>query len=164
MPNGYSDIMGIFTKILKPSFSKLRPQGYLFVKFSGDFYLEGKFKSKCLQNVHDTGKLLEALGFTIHKSKSVLEPTQTIEFVSFVIFSVKITVSLNPAKPNIRVKADNTITIAYISNIGGNVSLRCNVLLQEIWEHCIEKTGLVSAEHIPRHKKSTADFMSSVLN
>ena len=40
--------------------------------FVDDSYLQRKSNSESLQNFHDTLKLLEALGFTIHKGKSVL--------------------------------------------------------------------------------------------
>ena len=36
MPNGYSEAMRIFTKILKPPFSALRKQGLLSVTFVDD--------------------------------------------------------------------------------------------------------------------------------
>lgn len=37
MSNAYSETMRIFTKILKPSFSNLRGQGYFSVTFMDDF-------------------------------------------------------------------------------------------------------------------------------
>ena len=39
MPNGYSDAMQIFTKILKPVYANLRQNGHLSVVFVDDSYL-----------------------------------------------------------------------------------------------------------------------------
>ena len=71
MPNEwYSDAMGIFTT--------LRKQGSISVIFVDDSYLQGKTRSECLESVHKTVSLLASLGFTVHKEKSALEPTQYI--------------------------------------------------------------------------------------
>ena len=42
MPNGYSDAMRLFTKMLKPPFAKLREQGYLSVLYVDDTLLYGE--------------------------------------------------------------------------------------------------------------------------
>ena len=65
MPNGYSEAIRIFTKILKPSFSVLQKQGLLSVTFVDDSYLQGATKEQCIQNVNTTINLLTSLGFTI---------------------------------------------------------------------------------------------------
>ena len=95
----------------------MRSQAHLSLTFVDDFYLQGKSKSECLQNVHGTVKLLEAHGFTVHKEKYVLEPTQTIEFLGFIIDSVKITVSLNPEKANEKAEYSATNSKAKIREI-----------------------------------------------
>ena len=66
----YSDPMGIFTTLQK--------QGFISVIFVDDSYLQGKTRSECLESVHKTVSLLASLGFTVHKEKSALEPTQYI--------------------------------------------------------------------------------------
>ena len=98
MPNGYSDAMRVFTKMLKPRFSTLRKQGFISVIFFDDSYLQGKTRDECLGNVHKTVSLLASLGFTIHEGKSVLEPTQSIEFLGFITNSVSINIKINPKK------------------------------------------------------------------
>lgn len=80
MPQGYSDAMRIFTKIMKPPFSTLRKQGHLSVAFVDDSYLQGNTKAQCQENISKTLNMLKSLGFIIHTDKSVLEPTQSIEF------------------------------------------------------------------------------------
>ena len=58
MPNGYLDAMRVFTKILKPIFSKLREQGFSFVIYVDDSLLEGETFAECSDNVHITLKSL----------------------------------------------------------------------------------------------------------
>ena len=67
MPNGYSDAMRVFTKMLKPPFVTLRKHDFSSVIFVDDSYLHGSTRDKCLENVHKTVSLLASLGFTIHK-------------------------------------------------------------------------------------------------
>ena len=73
---------------------------HLSVTFVDVSYLQGKSKSEWLQDLYGTVILLEAPGFTIHERKSVLEPTQSIEFLVFVIDSIKMTINLNLEEEN----------------------------------------------------------------
>ena len=66
MPNGNSEAMRLFTKLLKPPFSILRTHGYLSVVFVDDSYLQGHTFSTCEDNVNATVDLLQLLGFTIY--------------------------------------------------------------------------------------------------
>ena len=95
MPNGYAEAMRIFTKIRKPPFSFLREKGFSSVVFVDDTYLQGCTYEECYHNVVETVTLLHSLGFTIHAKKSVLTPTQTIEFLGFIIDSRSMTVGLS---------------------------------------------------------------------
>ena len=80
MPNGYSDAMRIFTKILKPPFAQLRKMGHLSVIYVDDSYLQGETLLQCQNNVSETVVLLQSLGFTVHPEKSVLEPNKKLCF------------------------------------------------------------------------------------
>ena len=101
MTNGYSDAMRVFTKMLKPPVATFRKQGFISVIFVDNSYLQGSTRGECLENVHKTVNLLASLGFTIHKEKSVLEPTQCIEFLGFITHSADMTVKINPKKSEI---------------------------------------------------------------
>ena len=48
--------------------------------------------------LHETIISLNSLGFTVHPDKSVLNPTQEISFLGFLLNSQKMTVSLTPEK------------------------------------------------------------------
>ena len=106
LPNGYVDAMRVFTKLLKPVFSHLREQGWLSVIYVDDSLLLGHDYDECLANVQATADLLESLGFHIHPDKSILNPSQNIQFLGFDIDTVSMTISLTQEKKNgIRIKA-----------------------------------------------------------
>jgi hypothetical protein len=84
----------VFTKLLKPVFAKLRAQGHISSAFIDDSCLQGQSYSKCLENINETVKLMDSLGFTVHPTKSVLKPTQVIVFLGFILCSKTMTVRL----------------------------------------------------------------------
>ena len=73
MPDGYSDAMCIFTKILKPPFKVLREEGHLSVVYVDDVYLQGETRGECCQNILATLNLMLSLGFTIKCSESIFD-------------------------------------------------------------------------------------------
>ena len=100
MPNGYLDVMRVFTKILKPPLSCLREQGHSSVICVDDSSLAGDKYKDCLDNIRETKLFLEGLGFHIHPKKSVFLPTQVITFLESEINTVNMTISLTNAKKN----------------------------------------------------------------
>ena len=98
MPNGYSDAMQIFTKILKPVFGHLRNQGHISVIFVDDSYLQGDTKHECMSNINAIIDLLSSLGVFIHTGKSVLIPIEKIEFLGFLIDSKNMKILLTNKK------------------------------------------------------------------
>lgn len=98
LPNGLSTGPRIFTKLLKPMYSALRKLGHTNVAYIDDSFLQSDTYEECVRNISDTLQLADSLGFTVHKTKSVVIPTQTIVFVGFLICSVSMTVRLPPDK------------------------------------------------------------------
>ena len=90
--------MRIFTKILKPVFGHLRQEGHLSVIFVDDSYLQGDTKQECMNNIKATVDLLLKLGFIVHEKKSVLKPTQKIEFLGFIVDSNSMSIEINREK------------------------------------------------------------------
>ena len=87
MPNGLSSAPRVLTKLMKPVISLLRRKGYLSVTYLDDSLLLGRSYLECQNNVYETAKLLSELGFVIHPGKSVLIPSQQIEFLGFLLDS-----------------------------------------------------------------------------
>lgn len=98
LPNGLSSASRIFTKVLKPVFATLRKMGHSNVAYIDDSLLQSETYEQCLQNVRDTMNLVDVVGLTTHPEKSIIIPTQCIEFVGFLINSIDMTVRLAPRK------------------------------------------------------------------
>ncbi|XP_068723270.1 uncharacterized protein [Montipora capricornis] len=97
-PNGLACCPRKFTKIMKPVFSTLRQLGHLSTNYIDDSCLFGQDWDDCAQNVIDTVKILDTLGFVVHPHKSVFTPTQKLLYLGFVFESVSMCVRLTPEK------------------------------------------------------------------
>lgn len=104
VPFGLCTAPWLFTKIMKPVMAKLRSQGYLSVIYLDDFLLFGDSYESCRENVKNTTKLLEELGFVINHKKSQMIPSQRCKFLGFIYDSNNMTLSLPPQKES-KVKA-----------------------------------------------------------
>ena len=98
LPNGVNFGPRIFTKLLKCAFSHLRKHGYLNCGYIDDSLLVAYDFSSCKNNIAATVQLFDSLGLTIHPVKSVLIPTQIIEFLGFILNSITMTVSVSVEK------------------------------------------------------------------
>ena len=87
-PNGLAFCPRKFTKLLKPINSHLRQLGHISVSHIDDSYLQGDDYADCANNVLDTTKLLDGLGFIIHPDKSSFIPDQVITILGFQINSI----------------------------------------------------------------------------
>ena len=72
--------------------------GHLSVSYIDDSYLQADTYEQCVQNVIDTVKLFNNLGFTIHPEKSIFTPTQRLVFLGFVLDSKLMRVQLTTEK------------------------------------------------------------------
>ena len=94
MPNGLALAPRKFTKLLKPVLAKLREEGHVSTSFLDDSLLLSDSEEESVQNVQATVQLFRSLGFIIHPDKSVLEPTQQIQYLGVVIDSRDMSVRL----------------------------------------------------------------------
>lgn len=98
VPNGLGVAPRNYTKLMKPVFSTLRKLGHINVTYIDDSLLQSDTYGDCIRNIEDTITLVDRLGLTVHPEKSMLVPTQCIEFIGFLINSVDMTVRLTPHK------------------------------------------------------------------
>ena len=98
MPDGYSDAMRIFVKILKRVFGQLRQESHLSAVFVDDCYLQRDTRKEYMNNIKATVDLLLKLEFIVHEKKSILIPTQKIKFLGFIIDSNSMTIEINGEK------------------------------------------------------------------
>ena len=112
MPNVCSEALCIFKKMLKPPFFKFKrltlSQSLLgmtpiskentWKKCSEKVTVIIALLKKCSEKVTVIIALLTALALTIHHKKSVLEQTQSIKFLGFIIDQRSMTVKMNSDK------------------------------------------------------------------
>ena len=96
---GLSSSPRIFTKVLKPLFSHLRSKfGDICLSYIDDSLYIGESAVHCAETTLHAVDLFSRLGLKINPEKSVIVPSQTIEFLGFVIDSVRMTVTLTARK------------------------------------------------------------------
>ena len=93
LPNGLSSTPRIFTNLLQPVYSTLHNKGHLSSGYIDDSNLQGDTVEECQQNITDTVRLFSRLGFHIHPTKSVFNPTHILTFLGFILNSLEMTVS-----------------------------------------------------------------------
>lgn len=127
LPQGFRDSPRIFTKILKPILTHLRQKNFISSVYIDDFFLQGATFKECLENVEYTKPLLEGLGFDL-SAKSVLEPTQQLHHLGFILDSTTMTVSLGEQKKKhikdmikLALKLDSSLTVRNLAQLIGTL-------------------------------------------
>ena len=93
LPFGLSSAPRVFTKVLKPVFSKLREQGISVLGYIDDSLIMANSVAECNEATLKLKNLFTELGFTINEEKSSLVPSQKIKFLGYVLDSVNMVVS-----------------------------------------------------------------------
>ena len=90
--------------------------------------------------------LLESLGFAIHEGKSILNPTQEIEFLGFMFSSVTMTISVTKGKTEViilkirRFLENKSPTIRELASVIGSViSLFSAIPFDKLHYRALEK-------------------------
>ena len=97
---------------MKVPFSHRRKRGHTNVAYIDDSLLISNSYSECSVNISETVSLLDSLGFTIHPTKSVMQPTQIIIFLGFVLNSQNMTIRLT----NKKAKEIKELCCKYVKN------------------------------------------------
>ena len=98
LPNGLALAPRQFTKLLKPVYAHLREQSQVSTAFLDDSLLSAETEQACIENIQATVQLLRSLGFIVHPEKSMLVPSQTIQYLGVIINSCDMTVTLTGEK------------------------------------------------------------------
>ena len=98
LPNGLSNGPRDFTKIIKTLLRYIRKKGFTLTNYIDDnFSIESTFP-KCFENVLKTARICQLAGFVLNWEKSVLVPTQIIEYLGFILNTIDMSVRLTPGK------------------------------------------------------------------
>ena len=96
---------------MKPLLAFLRKiEKFLVASYFDDLITMNSTHSSCCDNISKFTLLLSKLGFVIYPEKSTFNSCQEIEYLQFAINSIKMSVSLIPAK-----KTENTITLCQVT-------------------------------------------------
>ena len=94
LPFGLSSAPRVFTKLLKPVTALLRQRGLRLILYLDDMLLMAQSKFELKAFVKLVPQFLQLLGFNINWGKSVLPPTQRIQFLGFTVDSVEMSMWL----------------------------------------------------------------------
>ena len=98
MPFGYRDAPRIFTKMMAVVAKEARRRGLRMVVYIDDILLMAPTKEAAAQARDTFLQILKDFGFTLNATKSVLTPSQVMEFLGILIDSRNMTFSLPPRK------------------------------------------------------------------
>ena len=118
MAFGLSPAPRVFTKLLKVVTAILRRQGLRLVIFLDDILLLNRSEEGARKDLKTALDLLQNLGFIINWEKSVVSPTQIMEYLGMVVDSIRMTFAL----PSIKVKEIKKLCERAIEN--RQISLR----------------------------------------
>ena len=88
----------MFSKILKPVIALLRTRGMSLINYLDDLLIAAGTYIDCLNHTKQVISLLEFLGFWINYEKSIIIPTQKLEFLGFIIDSTSMSLALPVGK------------------------------------------------------------------
>ena len=126
-PNGLAPCPRKFTKLMKVPLSVLRSKGHKTSGYIDDFFTCARTFGGCKQSLMEMIELFIQLGFVIHPTKTVLRPTQKLEFLGFLIDSSQMTVSLTEQKKCTFKKMVNKLltikrpTLRFIAKVIGTI-------------------------------------------
>ena len=110
LPFGLSCAPWAFTKVLRPVAAFLRTLGVRMIVYIDDMLIMGESPDVVRDHVTAMVALLEGLGFIVNTDKSVLSPTQQLEFLGLQVSSVDLHLRLPGEKiMQIRVEASQLL-------------------------------------------------------
>jgi len=83
-----------FTKIMRVPVALLRRLGIRLIIYLDDILILNQSKVDIMSDLSTVLSLLEGLGFLINHQKSVMQPTQQMEFLGYTVNSISMTLSL----------------------------------------------------------------------
>lgn len=98
LPFGLSVSPYIFTKLTKPLASHLRKHGINLIIYLDDIWIVDETFEDTKTSCVNVMNLFQSAGFTINLEKSLLIPTQCVEYLGFIVNSCKMTFGLPTAK------------------------------------------------------------------
>ena len=128
LPFGLSAAPRVFTKLLKPVVGLLRQLGCRLTIYLDDLLILHQHKDRLQQMVQLIGQLFSSLGLIVNHKKSILLPTQILEFLGFNINSQSMQISLPQEKmrkiqqDSNRLLAQQSVSVRQIAQFVGKAT------------------------------------------
>ena len=98
LPFGLAPAPFFFTKLLRPVVSFLRLRGIRLIVYLDDILIMASSAEKATRDLQVVLRILAHLGFIINMKKCLTTPTQMIEFLGFILNSLRMVLSLPKEK------------------------------------------------------------------
>ena len=127
LPQGLTSAPRIFTRLLKPIMGHLRSIGITAIIYIDDCLIIAPSKEAIVDHVIYVSRLFDSLGLTINVTKSQISPVQVINYLGFMLNSIKMDVTLSSRKViKIRdlgnfVLASTRVSVRLLSSFIGNL-------------------------------------------
>ena len=134
LPFGLSAAPRVFTKLLKPVVGLLRQVGCRLIIYLDDLLILHQHKDRLQQMVQLIGQLFSSLGLIVNHKKSILLPTQILEFLGFKINSQSMQISLPQEKmrkiqqDSNRLLAQQSVSVRQIAQFVGKTAATLRAL------------------------------------
>ena len=169
LPFGLSSAPRIFTKVLKPIFSKMREEGLCVLGYIDDSLILGRSYEECVVATTRLSQLFESLGFTINVKKSSFEPSQQLTFLGYIIDSTQMTISPTTKKKEklkeiirILLSGENKFRIRFVASaIGFIVDLCKGVQYGPNYFRCLERDKILALKRVKDKGYDGLMFLSS---
>ena len=117
LPFGLASAPWVFTKTLRLVVALSRELGVRLVIYIDDMLVMVESKEKAEDQASGLTYLLQCLGFTINTKKMVLNPTQSLKFLGFLVKSITMELSLPTGKlKKIRAESRRLLGAEQITN------------------------------------------------
>ena len=117
LPFGLASAPWVFTKTLKPVVALSRELGVRLVIYIDEILVMVESREKAEDQASGLTYLLQCLGFTVNMTKSILIPTQSLEFLGFSVDSRTMELSLPAHKlKKIRAESQKLLGAEHITN------------------------------------------------
>jgi hypothetical protein len=98
MPFGYSDAPRVFTKLMKVIAEVARTRGLRMVIYLDDILLMSRTRKQAILDRNSLLEILSEFGLSVNTRKSELDPAQIRKYLGVLVDSVRMVLSLPPAK------------------------------------------------------------------
>ena len=156
LPFGLAPASFFFAKLLKPVVSFLRLRGIRLIVYLDDILIMASSAEKATRDLQVVLRILAHLGFIINMKKCLTSPTQMIEFLGFILNSLRMVLSLPKEKVfQIRKECRRMLNQTEVSSR----SLAHLIGLMTA-EWCVHRKITLHAVHIPGRRNEIADWES----